>query len=126
MCSSDLFLGFVSALVGVSGGSLCTMILTSYGKSIHNAVATGAGLGVPVTIAGAIGYIAAGWKHQAVLPPFSIGFVSLIGFALMAPISSLVASYGARLAHALPKRKLEVAFGAFLMLVAIRFLASIV
>jgi uncharacterized membrane protein YfcA len=55
----------------------------------------------------------------------TIGFVSLIGFALMAPVSSFMASYGARLAHWLPKRRLEIAFGIFLLLVSLRFLASL-
>ena len=63
-------------------------MLTLYGKPMHNAVATSAGLGVPITIAGTIGYMLAGWPHQAQLPPLSIGFVSLIGFVLMAPVSS--------------------------------------
>jgi uncharacterized membrane protein YfcA len=44
----------------------------------------------------------------------------------MAPISSYVAPYGARLAHALPKRKLEIAFGLFLLAAAVRFLASLI
>ena len=60
------------------------------------------------------------------MPPLSLGFVSVIGVALIAPLSSWVAPLGARLAHRLPKRKLEIAFGLFLLLVASRFLASIV
>jgi uncharacterized membrane protein YfcA len=118
--------GLVSALMGVSGGSISNMILTLYGKTIHQAVATSAGLGVPITIAGTLGYMAAGLPHQSVMPPLTIGFVSLIGFALMAPVSSFTASYGARLAHWLPKRRLEIAFGVFLLLVSIRFLASLI
>jgi uncharacterized membrane protein YfcA len=59
------------------------------------------------------------------MPPLTIGFVSLIGFALMAPVSSFTATYGARLAHSLPKRRLEIAFGIFLLLVSVRFLASL-
>ncbi|MGZ8198174.1 MAG: TSUP family transporter [Burkholderiales bacterium] len=59
-------------------------------------------------------------------PVFKIGFVSLIGFALLAPVASLTASYGARLAHALPRRGLEVAFGMFLLAASLRFLASLV
>ena len=74
----------------------------------------------------AIGYMLAGWPHQALLPPLSIGFVSLIGVAVMAPVSSLTASYGARLAHATPKRRLEIAFGLFLLLVAARFIVSLI
>ena len=117
--------GLISSLVGVSGGSVSNVVLTLYGKPIHNAVATSAGVGVPITIAGTIGYMLAGWKYQALMPPLSIGFVSLIGFAVMAPVSSYTASYGVRLAHWLPRRKLEIAFGIFLMLVSLRFVASL-
>src|SRR6478609_4805415 len=117
--------GLASALMGVSGGSISNMILTLYGRTIHQAVATSAGLGVPITIAGTLGYMLAGLPQQSLMPPLSIGFVSLIGFALMAPVSSFTAAYGARLAHWLPKRRLEIAFGIFLLLVSIRFLASL-
>ncbi len=118
-------IGLASSLMGVGGGSLSTMVLTLHGQPLHNAIATSAGIGVPITIAGAIGYVLAGLPHQAQLPPFSIGFVSIIGVALMAPISSLVAPYGARLAHALPKRQLEIAFAVFLLAVAARFVVSL-
>jgi uncharacterized protein len=117
--------GLASSLMGVSGGSLATMVLTLYGKPIHNAVATSAGVGVPITIAGATGYILAGLPHEALLPPLSLGFVSLIGVAMIAPISSLVAPLGARLAHVLPRRTLEVGFGLFLLLAAARFMMSL-
>ena len=120
-----LAVGLMASLTGVSGGSLCTMVLTLYGKPIHQAVATSAGIVVPIAIAGTLGYIAAGLPHQGSLPPFSIGFVSLIGFALMAPVASLTAAYGARLAHALPRRGLEIAFGVFLLAASLRFLASL-
>lgn len=121
-----LAVGLMASLTGVSGGSLATMVLTLYGKPIHQAVATSAGIVVPITIAGTLGYIVAGLPHQAQLPPLSIGFVSLIGFALMAPVSSVTASYGARMAHALSRRALEIAFGCFLLAASLRFLASLV
>jgi len=117
--------GLASALMGVSGGSVSNMILTLHGKSMHSAVATSAGLGVPITIAGTIGFMLAGLPKQGLMPPLSIGFVSLIGFVLMAPISSFTAGYGARLAHALPKRWLEIAFAFFLIAVSVRFLIAI-
>ncbi len=118
-------IGLASSLMGIAGGSLSTIVLTMYGKPIHNAVATAAGLGVPITIAGTLGYIAAGWPHQALLPPLSLGFVSLIGLVLMAPLSSLTAPYGARLAHRLSRRTLEIAFAIFLLLVSLRFVFSL-
>jgi len=119
-------IGLAGSLMGVSGGSLFNIVLTLYGKRIHNAVATSAGLGVPITIAGTAGYILAGLPHQALLPPFSLGFVSLIGVAVMAPVSSLAAPYGARLGHRLTRRTLEIAFSIFLLLVSLRFLISLI
>ena len=125
MTGCGFLVGLASSLMGISGGSLSNMILTLYGTPIHRAVATSAGLGVPITVAGAIGYMLAGLPHQAEMPPLSIGFVSFIGFAVMAPISSFTAPYGARLAHALSKRRLEIAFGSFLLLACLRFLVSL-
>ena len=118
--------GLLSSLVGVSGGTISNAVLTFYGRSMQQAVATSAGVGVPITIAGTIGYMLAGWPYMAQMPPLSIGFVSLIGFALMAPVSSYTASYGVRLAHWLPRRKLEIAFAIFLCLVALRFAVSLI
>ena len=121
-----LLVGLSSSLMGVSGGSVANMIQTLYGRSLHQAVATSAGLGVPISIAGTIGYMLAGLPHASQLPPLSIGFVSLIGLVVMAPVSTLVAPYGARLAHALPRRQLEIGFAIFLLVVCVRFLWSLV
>jgi uncharacterized protein len=126
MSAWGFLVGLASSLMGISGGSLATMVLTLYGKPIHNAVATSAGLGVPITIAGTLGYMLAGLPFQAALPSLSIGFVSVIGVAMIAPISSYVAPFGARLAHALPRRRLEIGFGLFLLIASMRFVASLV
>src|ERR1700722_1959602 len=117
-------IGLAGSLMGVSGGSLSNIVLTLYGKSIHQAVATSSGLGGPITIVGTAGYIIAGWHDRALLPPLSLGFVSLIGVLIMAPVSSFTAPYGARLAHRLSRRTVEVAFSIFLLLIAARFLVS--
>jgi uncharacterized membrane protein YfcA len=126
MMAYGFLVGLAASLMGISGGSLSNMILTLYGTPIRRAVATSAGLGVPITIAGALGYMLAGLPHQAEMPPLSIGFVSFIGVAVMAPISSFSAPYGARLAHVLPGRSLEIGFGIFLLLVSARFVVSLV
>lgn len=118
--------GLSSSLMGVSGGSVSNAILTLYGRSLHEAVAISAGVGVPISVAGTIGYALAGLPHQASMPRFSIGYISFIGFVLMAPISTLFAPLGASLAHSLTKRPLEIGFGIFLMLVSARFLISLV
>jgi uncharacterized membrane protein YfcA len=126
MTGCGFLVGLASSLMGISGGSLATMMMTLYGVPIHNAVATSAGLGVPITIAGTLGYLIAGLPHQAQLPPLSLGFVSVIGVIMIAPISSWIAPLGARLAHALPRRRLEIGFGVFLIAASLRFVISLV
>jgi uncharacterized membrane protein YfcA len=118
--------GLCSSLLGISGGSVSNTILMLYGRPIHNSVAISAGLGVPISLAGTVGYALAGLRYQALMPPLSVGFISLVALVIMAPVSSFFAVYGARLAHALSRRRLEIAFGVFLLAVAVRFLLSLV
>ncbi len=120
-----LVLGVLSALMGIGGGQLSNLFMTFYGQPIHRAIATSSGLGVIISIPGTIGYIYAGWPQAANLPPLSLGYVSLIGVALVIPTSIWTAPIGANLAHRLSKRRLEVAFGIFLALVSARFLSSL-
>jgi uncharacterized membrane protein YfcA len=117
-----LVIGLLSSLMGIGGGQLCNVYMMLYRRPIHQAVATSSGLGVLISIPGALGYVYAGWPKMDLLPPLSLGFVSLIGVALFVPTSMLVVPYGVKLAHRLPKRKLEIAFGCFLLIVVLRFL----
>jgi uncharacterized protein len=95
-----------------------------YGNTILTAVATSAGLGVPIATVGTIGFMLAGLPRQDLMLPLSIGYVSLIGFIVMAPVSSYVAGFGARLAHKTPPRHLEIIFGLFLAGMAARFMIA--
>ncbi|MBY0363005.1 MAG: sulfite exporter TauE/SafE family protein [Phreatobacter sp.] len=128
MIASGGVIGVLSSLMGIGGGQLGNLVMMAYGRSIHNAVATSSGLGVLISIPGALGYIYAGWPKAAEFPavaaiqfPFALGYVSLIGFLLFIPTSMWTAPLGARLAHSLPKRKLELSFGIFLLIVCLRF-----
>lgn len=125
MSAFGVVIGFYSAVMGVGGGSVATMILTLYGTPIHAAIGTSAGVGVLISVGGTLGYVLAGWPQLDLLPPLSLGYVSIIGLALMAPVSALTAPLGARIAHALTKRQLEIALGVFLLLVALRFVLGV-
>ncbi|TVR08623.1 MAG: sulfite exporter TauE/SafE family protein [Salinarimonadaceae bacterium] len=116
-----LLIGLLSALMGIGGGQISNIIMTLHNRGIHQAVATSAGLGVLISVPGAIGYIAAGWG-RAGLPPDALGFVSFLGFILIVPTTILTAQLGVNLAHAWSKRKLEIAFGIFLAIVCTRFI----
>jgi uncharacterized protein len=119
-------IGILSALMGISGGMLTNMAMLMFGRSIHQAVATSAGLGVFISIPGAIGYALAGWPHMSELPTFSIGYVSLPGAVLLAAMGMWVAPLGARLAHAIPRRPLELAFAVYLLTMSARFVVALV
>jgi len=132
MIAYGWLIGILSALMGIGGGQLSNLFMTFYNRPIHQAVATSSGLGILISIPGALGYIYAGWPHMAdypnVLafqPPLALGYVSLLGLVLFIPTSTWMAPVGARLAHRLSKRRLEVAFGIFLLLVCARFFVSV-
>jgi uncharacterized membrane protein YfcA len=125
-------IGVLSTLMGIGGGQLSNLFMTFYGRPIHQAIATSSGLGVLISIPGAIGYIYAGWPAAAANPdvlalqlPFALGYVSLIATIIVAPTSVLTAPLGVKVAHALPKRALEISFGIFLLLVCARFFVSL-
>jgi uncharacterized protein len=116
--------GMASALMGIGGGAISNLILTLHGRNIRQAVATSAAVGVIVSIPGALGFIWAGWGRTG-LPPLSLGFVSGLAFILIVPTTLMTTPIGVRLAHSLPKRRLEVLFACFLTLVSLRFIAAL-
>ena len=119
-----LVVGFVSVLMSIAGASFVVAFLTLYNRPLIQAVATSAGLGPMVAIPGALGLLFVGWGHAG-LPPLSLGFVNLLGAAVIIPSSLLAAPFGVRLAHGISKRRLEIAFGCFMALVSLRFAASL-
>ncbi len=115
-----IFLGLVSTLMSIGGGAFITMMMTLYGRTIHQAVATSSGFGPMIAIPGTIGFIWAGLGATG-LPVGSIGYVNILGAAVIASVSVLAAPLGVRLAHGISRRNLELAFATFLAIVAVRF-----
>lgn len=118
-------IGFFSTLMGIGGGTFGNTVMTLYGRTIHQAVATSAGLGLIIAVPGALGFVIAGWNEPD-LPPGSLGFVNLIAFACIVPATILMAPVGARLAHAAPQKRLKRGFAAFLAIVALRMLYGVI
>lgn len=120
-----VFVGLASTLLSIGGGAFVTMLMTLYGRSITQAVGTSAGIGPLIAVPGALGFAWAGWGMSG-LPPLSLGFVSLIGAAVVIPASVLTAPLGVKAAHGLKRRTLELLFAAFLASVGGRFLYALV
>ena len=124
--------GLLATLMGVGGGLFANLLMTFYGRPIHQGVATSSAIAVLVSIPGALGYIYAGWPVAAHYPdvaalqaPLTLGYVSLIGALLVMPTSLLTAPLGVRVAHALSKKMLERAYGTYLFIVGTRFAISL-
>ncbi|MEO8833345.1 MAG: sulfite exporter TauE/SafE family protein [Bradyrhizobium sp.] len=132
MKAYGFIVGLLSTLMGIGGGLFSNLLMTFYGRPIHQAVATSSALAVLISIPGALGYVYAGWPAAAHYPgvaalqlPFALGYVSLIGAVLVMPTSLLTAGLGVRVAHAMSKRTLEIAFGCHLFTVGSRFATSL-
>jgi uncharacterized membrane protein YfcA len=106
-------IGAISSLLGAGGGFITIPYLGRHNVAIHNAVATSAALGVPIAIAGTIGFIVAGLR-QPDLPRWSAGYVYLPAMAVIVVASMLVAPLGASVAHRWPAAKLRRAFAMLL------------
>jgi uncharacterized membrane protein YfcA len=118
------FIGMISSMMGIGGGTLSVTTLTLLNEPIHRAVGTAALFGLVISLPGTVSFMLAGFGDPR-LPPFSIGFVNLVGFAVIAPTTWLAAPLGAALAHRLPQRRLSQFFGAFLLIVSLRMFAQL-
>jgi uncharacterized membrane protein YfcA len=114
-------IGALSSLVGIGGGTMTVPFLHKSGLGLRRAVATSAACGVPIAVAGAIGFVLAGWGREG-LPPGSTGFVYWPAVGVMLLASVPAAPLGARLAHALPVSTLKRIFGILLLAVAAKLL----
>jgi uncharacterized protein len=118
-------IGLLSTLIGVGGGAYITAYMKLYGWPIHTAVGTASGFAPIIAIPAIAGYIVAGWNNHAGVP-LALGFVSLAGAIVIAPVSVLVAPLGVKVAHMLSRRRLEYAFIGFFLAVATRFSVGLV
>jgi|SRR6266568_1426346 len=118
------FIGGVSSLVGIGGGSMSVPFLVWCNVSLHNAIGTSAAIGFPIALAGAVGYVANGLAVKT-LPAYSLGFVYLPALLGVAVVSIFTAPFGARLAHSLPVPQLKKFFAFLLILMGTKMLMGI-
>ena len=118
------FIGTVSAMMGIGGGTVGVPILSAFGAPMRAAVATASAFGIIIAVPATIGFVWAGWGNP-MLPPLSVGYVNLIGFALIVPTSMLAAPWGVKLAHSIPPLLLKRLFAAFLAVTSVRMIWSL-
>ena len=111
--AAGTILGLLSSLIGIGGGALTVPYFSAIGTPMRQAVGTAAACGVPIAWAGALAYMLTGLDEPG-RPAWSIGYVSLAGFAGIAVASVMTAPLGARLAHRLPPKVLKRGFALLL------------
>lgn len=116
-----LLVGFSSGLLGVGGGIFLIAILTAFlGFSMIEAIGTSSIFICLTAIGGFLSYVVSGWGVSTF--PYSIGYVSLINFALIACFSVPLASVGAKYAHRIPQKKLKIVFSILVLYMALKML----
>ncbi|MEN8214517.1 MAG: sulfite exporter TauE/SafE family protein [Pseudomonadota bacterium] len=114
-------IGAVSAIVGIGGGSLTVPWLSRHRVPLVNAVATSSACGLPIAVAGALGFALTGWG-KAALPEMSTGYLYWPAIGGIVVSSYLLTPLGARAAHRLPVASLRRLFAALLLVIGIRLL----
>lgn len=118
-------LGFLSVLMGIGGGSFGVPLMSLYGRPIHNAVATAAGFGVIIAVPSVLGFLFIGGDGPG-RPPFTVGQVNLVAFAIVVAMTLITAPWGVKLAHAMDPKPLKRIFAVFIMVMALNMLRKAV
>ncbi len=116
-----IFIGLLSSIVGIGGGTLTVPYLVRGQMLMRNAVAVSSACGVPIAAAGTASYAILGW-HAQHLPEWSLGYVYLPSFIGTGFSSILTAPMGAKLAHKLPAAKLKRYFSLLLFVMAAKLM----
>lgn len=124
MFAFGALMGIISSFAGIGGAILSISFLTWCNLRMHEAIGTAAAIGVPLAIAGTVGFVVTG-RFDHGLPAWSLGYVYLPAFAGIAITSFLVAPIGARLAHRLPVVVLRRIFVLFLVALAVKMAVSV-
>lgn len=124
MFAAGNIIGAVSSFVGIGGGTLSVPFMLWCNIRVHNAIGTSAAIGLPIAVAGALGYLINGWG-VAGLPEWSVGYVYLPALVLLSLLSSLTAPIGARLAHKLPVATLKKVFAGLLIVLSAKMLHTV-
>jgi len=116
-------IGSVSAIVGIGGGTMTVPFLVWSQVAMKNAVATSSACGLPIAVAGAVGFVLTGWQDVH-LPEYSSGYIYWPAFIAIVIASVSLAPLGARLAHHLPALVLKRLFAILLAGLGLRMLFS--
>jgi uncharacterized membrane protein YfcA len=119
-----LFIGGVSAMMGIGGGSLSVPAMTLCSYPIRRAIGTASALGLIIAVPGTITFMVTGLNESG-LPPASLGYVNIIAVLALVPSSLIFAPIGAKVAHTIPQIILRRCFAGFLFITSLRMFYSL-
>ncbi|MDD1758649.1 MAG: sulfite exporter TauE/SafE family protein, partial [Methanotrichaceae archaeon] len=113
-------IGISSGVSGIGGGIILVPTMFGFmGFSILEAIGTSALVIAMNSIGGILSYALNGLDVSG-LPPYSIGYINLLIFALLAGTSVLAAQLGVRFAHKLPDEKLRIILIALMIYIGLK------
>lgn len=119
-----LLIGILSGLTGLGGGALLVPILVVLlGYPIHRAVGTSSACLIFSSTGALAAYIINGMSVSG-LPQYSLGYVDLVTFAILAATTIPLARFGVRCAHACSSRNLQIVFAVLLVVIGVAMLVS--
>lgn len=124
MTLAAIIVGVVSSLVGVGGGVMTIPLMSLYNVPMRQAIGTSAAMGLPIAIAGTVGFVATGLGKDH-LPPLSVGYVYLPALVGIVIGTFVTVPRGARAAHAMPVARLKKIFAVILFVLATKMLWSL-
>ena len=125
MTAVALIVGIISSLVGVGGGVLTIPLMSLCNVPMRQAIGTSAALGLPIALAGTVGFIVMGLGKDH-LPALSLGYVYLPALAGIVIGTFVTVPWGARMAHIMPVTRLKRIFAVILFILATRMLWSLI
>ena len=125
LLATGLGIGWISALVSIGGGSLTLPYLAKHGVDIKKAIGTSAAVGLPIALAGTLGYVISGWGNTDV-QSLTFGFVYLPAVLSVSMLSFLTAPIGVSLAYKLPVSMLKKIFGVLVFSISVKMFLSVI
>jgi len=117
--------GLLSVMMGISGGTLTTPLLTAFKYPIHRCIALATAGGLFISIIGTVGSLING-LGKAGLPKYSLGYIDLLAVMIMLPTVMIGAPYGVKLANHLSRERLKKIFAVFMIVVAVDMLYGLI
>lgn len=124
MTSVALAIGIVSSLAGIGGGTMTVPFLTWGKMVIQRAIAVSSALGLPIALAGSMGFYLSRLGKQAIAEHM-LGFVYLPAFLSIVVVSVATAGIGVVISHKTSKLILSRIFAVVLVIQAFKLFLMI-